>query len=230
MGTIQRATCWMVPIKRILQMNNRDYKEVGPDTFYHVFNRGTAKGKIFLGKEDYAFFLSRLRESLYPLETGRAELTKTRQYVRTQLPAGAFDLVCYCLMPNHFHFLLRQNTDLPVNKLIGKLCTGYSKYFNKRYERVGSLFQDQFKSVPIISNEQLLWVSAYIHINPLKAKLVQRLEAYPYSSYPDFIGLRAGTLCKKEAIMEQCDNSSASYNTHIMNFEEGINTSLSLDN
>ncbi len=210
-------------------MNNRDYKEVGPDTFYHVFNRGTAKTKIFLSTDDYAFFLSRLRESLYPVIIDRAELAKTRSYVRTQLPAGAFDLVCYCLMPNHFHFLLRQNTDLPVSKLIGKLCTGYSKYFNKKYKRVGSLFQDQFKSVPITSNEQLLWISAYIHRNPSEAGLVGKLGDYPYSSYLDFAGLRNGTLCKKEAVMEQCGNSSAVYDGHIMNFEESDHNILGLD-
>ncbi|MDO8521164.1 MAG: transposase [bacterium] len=218
----------MVPILHCT-VNNRDYKQVGPDTFYHVFNRGTAKMKIFLSPDDYGFFLSRLRECLYPKEIDRAELAKTRLYVRTQLPADAFDLICYCLMPNHFHFLLHQNTELPVNKLIGKLCTGYSKYFNKKYERVGSLFQDQFKSVPITSNEQLLWVSSYIHRNPLEAGLVPKLEEYAYSSYPDFVGLRSGTLCKKEMLMEQCGNSPASYNKHMMNFNEGIHVPLMLD-
>lgn len=210
-------------------MNNRDYKEFVPDTLYHIYNRGTAKGKIFLDKEDHGLFLSRLREYLYPEEIDTAALAKQRLYVRAQLPRGAFDLACYCLMPNHFHFLLRQNTELSASKLISKLCTSYSKVFNNKYDRVGALFQDQFKAVPITSNEQMLWVSAYIHQNPLKAGLIHKLEAYPYSSYPDFVGLRNGTLCKKNLIMDLCDGSSVFYNKHIMNFDEGVNVSLMLD-
>ena len=210
-------------------MSNRDYKHFGPDTFYHVYNRGTAKHKIFLDKNDHALFLRRLREFLYPEEVDRIALTKQRLYVRTSLPSDSFNLVCYCLMPNHFHFLLRQNTALSISKLIGNLCTSYSKVFNKKYGRVGTLFQDQFKAVPITSNEQLLWVSAYIHRNPLKAGLVSKLEKYAYNSYPDFVGLRNGTLCKKDIVMEQCNNSFAFYQKYIMNFNEEAYEDLMLD-
>lgn len=210
-------------------MNNRDYKQFASGTLYHIFNRGTAKTKIFLDREDYGLFLSRLREYLYPEKVDTAALAKTRQYVRGQLPSGVFDLLCYCLMPNHFHFLLHQKTELSASKLISKLCTSYSKVFNYKYKRVGALFQDQFKAVQIVSNEQLLWVSAYIHQNPLKAELVKKVEEYTYSSYPDYMGLRTGTLCKKELIMEQCGNDPVAYRKHIMNFKEGVYDFLTLD-
>ena len=105
-------------------------------------------------------------------------------------------------MPNHFHILIRQNTDLSLTKIISKICTSYSKYFNKKYDRVGALFQDQFKSEHVAKNEYLLWLSAYIHLNPIKLidkdwkekgirnrkKALDYLAYYQYSSYLDYIG------------------------------------------
>jgi len=79
---------------------------------------------------------------------------------------------------------------------------GYAKVFNKRYDRVGSLFQDQFKAIRVDSDEYLLWLSAYIHANPTVAGIVGTLEDYPYASYPDYIGTRNGSLCDKSIITE----------------------------
>lgn len=81
------------------------------------------------------------------------------------------------------------------------LWSGYSKYFNKKYNRVGSLFQDQFKAVPVESDTYLKWLSAYIHQNPRVAHLINDLKEYPYSSYREYVGLDAPTLCDKEVIL-----------------------------
>src|SRR3989344_6862289 len=140
-------------------MKNRDYKEFAKDSIYHVYNRGVEKSDIFLDEEDYRLFLFRLKENLFPKNKKLSIKKKRNVYVRKNLPPGAFDLICYCLMPNHFHFLIQQKTDLPIGKLISKLCTGYSMVFNKKNERVGGLFQDQFKAVLVDSNEYLSWVS-----------------------------------------------------------------------
>lgn len=83
------------------------------------------------------------------------------------------------------------------------LTTGYSKYFNKKYERVGSLFQDQFKAVHVGSNEQLLWLSAYIHQNPKVAGLSRRLEDYEYSSYREYIDSNQRQLCDTNIVLGQ---------------------------
>ncbi|MDP2932641.1 MAG: transposase, partial [bacterium] len=107
------------------------------------------------------------------------------------------------LMPNHFHFEMRQNADVSISKLLTKISTSYSKYYNKKYDHTGHIFQDQFKSVLITGDEQLLWLSAYIHANPLVAGLVKRLEDWQWGSYPDYIGLRQGTLCEKASILDQ---------------------------
>lgn len=169
----------------------RDYKPFASGGIYHVYNRGNAKMSIFLDDGDYKFFLERLREALYPeleiLETVSSHIG-TEKSRRLPLPWGAFDLICYCLMPNHKHLVIQQNTDLPVGKLIHKVVTSYSMYFNKKYDRVGSLFQDQFKAVKVDSNEQLLCLVAYIHNNPIKAGIARDLSKYPYSSHFEYAG------------------------------------------
>ena len=116
----------------------------------------------------------------------------------TPLP-GAFSILSYCLMPNHFHLAVRQETDIPIGKLILKVCTSYSMYFNRKYAHVGHVFQDQFKAVPITSDEQLLWLSFYIHNNPKKDGLVKRAQDWPYSSYGEYVG--KGDLCETDVIL-----------------------------
>ncbi len=183
-----------------MHMKNRDYKIFARDNFYHVFNRGNGKQDIFLDREDYLFFLKRLKENLFPELQEGAPLAP-RAYKRKLLPADSFVLVSYCLMPNHFHFLIRQNTELPISKLVLKLCTSYSIYFNKKYDHIGHVFQDQFKAIRIEDDSYLLWLSAYVHQNPKVAGLVSNLEQWEYSSYLDFIGKRSGKLCLKDQIL-----------------------------
>lgn len=207
-------------------MNNRDYKNFAPGETYHIYNRGTGKMDIFLDQEDFFFFLTRLKEALYP------ELVKIpmgRGYRPKLLPPDSFDLICYCLMINHFHLLIQQKKDVNISELVSKVCTSYSKYFNKKYDRVGSLFQDQFKAVLIESNAQLLYLSYYIHQNPLKAGIVKDLYAYPYSSFLDFAGVRDGTLCKRGLVEGQFRNQQE-YLKSVMNFGDSLlNPEMAID-
>lgn len=160
---------------------------------------------IFRDDSDYHFFLKRLKENLFPSTWAPSA---GERYERKLLPEGAFTLVAYCLMPNHFHFLIRQNTKLPISALMVKVCGGYSKYFNKKYKRVGSVFQDQFKAAHINNNSYLLWVSAYIHQNPKVASLVDSLLDYVYSSYPEYLGEVVDSLCDKSIVEGQFDTKS----------------------
>ncbi|MEK7668967.1 MAG: transposase [Patescibacteria group bacterium] len=193
-------------------MRNRDYKIFAPDSYYHVFNRGNAKMKIFLDQEDYRFFLWRLKENLFPeqVEKNRrapsANLPKER-YVRKLLPPNSFSLICYCLMPNHFHLLIRQNSKIKISELMLRVCGSYAKYFNKKYDRVGSLFQDQFKATLVNKNNYLLWLSAYIHENPRKGKLVDELGDWEWSSYLDYTSQKQGGFCEKEIILDQLNSN-----------------------
>ena len=169
-------------------MKNRDYKQFEKEGIYHIYNRGVGKMKIFEDEKDFRVFLYRLKENLFP-EKNKIEnsILKKKIYKRKLLPPNSFDLICYCLMPNHFHLVIQQKTNLPISKLILKICTGYSMYFNKKHGRVGSLFQGIFKAVPIENNEQLLWTSLYIHENPQKSKLVKKPENYEWGSLLDYI-------------------------------------------
>ena len=175
-------------------MNVRDYKLFAPDNYYHIYNRGNAKQNIFLDNQDFNFFISKLKQNLMPNDED-----KTRMIL---LPPNSFSIINYCLMPNHFHILLKQNIEIPTSKLLSKLCTSYSKYFNKKYDRVGHVFQDQFKQVLIDGNSYLVWLSAYIHQNPKVAGLVSKPEDYKWSSYGEFVKGDNG-LCDKEIITSQ---------------------------
>ena len=117
-------------------MRFRDYKIFRIGCYYHIFNRGNNKQAIFLDSMDYMALLKRLKIVL-------------GLYIDTQLrvhplPKNSFSVISYCLMPNHFHFLIRQNTDVGIEKLIQKVITSYVMYFNRKYNRVGGLFQDAF--------------------------------------------------------------------------------------
>ena len=186
-------------------MARRDYKEFAVNEIHHAFNRGNDKMDIFRDDEDYHFFLYRLEEALYP--SGESRGVKGR-HMRRALPANSFSLIAFCLMPNHFHLLILQKTDLSISALMLKVLTGYSKYFNKKYNRVGSLFQDQYKTTYVQDNTQLLHTSAYIHNNPLTDGLTISPETYPYSSFCEYLGGEA-RISQPTTVLEQFPNAEA---------------------
>lgn len=176
----------------------RDYKKWAEGEYYHIYNRGNAKENIFLVNQDYSFFIIRLQQNLFPKE----EYT----FRTPPLPENSFSLISYCLMPNHFHLLIRQNGNIPVTKLLSRICTGYSKYFNKKYNRVGHVFQDQFKQAVLDSNKYLNWLTAYIHQNPKVAGLAKDPADYRWSSYGEYLGKSQNFICEKEIILSQFSN------------------------
>lgn len=174
-------------------MKNRDYKKLGIGNFVHIYNRGNNKEKIFHDQNDYKAFLFRLGLSLGISEQILKKdnlLSIKNSRIRINANANLFTLHSFCLMPNHFHLLIEQKSDIPVSKLILQLSTSYAMYVNKKYGRVGHVFQDTFKSVLIENDSQLMWTSAYIHMNPVKSGLAKMPEDYVWSSYSDYIGNR----------------------------------------
>lgn len=182
-------------------MRRRDYKEFAAGSSYHIYNRGNGRMKIFRDEQDYLNFLKRLRMVL-----GKARGTLASTIRLVPFESDDFSLIAYCLMPNHFHLHVLQRGDVPISKLILKLCTSYSMYFNHKYDHVGHVFQDQFKAVLVESDNQAAALSAYIHQNPKTAGLIPVAEQWPYSSYPDYIGLRDGNLSDAESIISQFGN------------------------
>lgn len=175
-------------------------------SFYHIYNRGVEKRNIFSEGRDYQRFL---KTTYYYQFTGKKPPFSKKHHLLyrkqdfTKNPKS-IEIVCYCLMPNHFHLLIQQNQlrDGGIHKFMQKVLNSYTKYFNTKNERIGPLLQGTFKAVPIESDEQLIHVSRYIHLNPIAANLTHDLASYPYSSYPDYIGLENDQYCNKKPIMD----------------------------
>jgi putative transposase len=166
------------------------------DEYYHVFNRAITGLTIFPNSGYYHRFINTFK---YYQVTGskprfsfylRLPETQKKQVLANLNSDCLVDILSYCLMPNHFHFLFRQLSEDGVSDFIGLVANSFTRYFNTRNHRVGAIFQGRFKAVRIESEEQLIHVSRYIHLNPYSSGLVQKpseLENYSYSSFPDFI-------------------------------------------
>jgi len=186
-------------------MKNRDYKNFTLGNIVHIYNRGNNKEKIFFDEQDHKAFLFRLglclgfteeelnKEKLIGMPYSRIRITETNK--------DSFKLHAFSLMPNHFHLLIEQTGDISISKLMSKLCTSYSKYVNKKYKRVGHVFQDQFKAVLIENNPQLMWTSSYIHMNAVKDNIVKHPSEYLWSSYNDYIEKRNLPIISKELLI-----------------------------
>ncbi|PIR40203.1 MAG: hypothetical protein COV33_01065 [Candidatus Zambryskibacteria bacterium CG10_big_fil_rev_8_21_14_0_10_34_34] len=171
-------------------MKRRDFKNLARGEIYHIYNRGVNREKIFRDEQDYRAFLFRLGLS-FGIEKkilNQNNLTKSpRSRIRiSPFPNDSFRLHAFCLMPNHFHLLIEQLSDIPVSTLLQKICTSFSMYMNLKHKRIGHLFQGNFKSVRVESNPQLIYVSSYIHMNPVKDKLAIKPEQYKWSSYGNY--------------------------------------------
>ncbi|MDP2637530.1 MAG: transposase [Candidatus Levybacteria bacterium] len=176
---------------------------------YHVYNRGVEKRPIFLNKREYDRFIqlaNYYRFTNCPVKFSKFKVLPLEErnniFKKLERESKLIDIYAYCLMPNHFHFLLKQLTDTGISKFIARLTNGFSHYFNIRHDRSGHLFQGNFGAVRIEDDEQLLHISRYIHLNPVTSYLVEinNLEFYDYSSYPDYLGKSSGFINPKEVM------------------------------
>lgn len=136
--------------------------------FYHIYNRGVDKREIFLDNNDLLHFIDGLKEFNRPEPIGSLYENSYRKNKSGQLGSPAsklVDIVAYCINPNHFHLILKQNSDRGIEKFMQKLGTSYTKYFNNKNKRNGSLLQGRFKSKHVDNNEYLLYLSAYVNLN-----------------------------------------------------------------
>lgn len=171
------------------------------DEIYHVFNRGVAKLPIFGDKRDYNRFLDTLY--YYQFQGPKPQFSQLKRFKDFNFEKNKkiVEIICYCLMPNHYHFMIKQLQDNGISEFINKLSNSYTKYFNTRHERVGPLLQGQFKAVRVETEEQLIHLSRYIHLNPVVSFLIKDLKEYFYSSYLAFIGVLQDKICTKELVL-----------------------------
>lgn len=176
---------------------------------FHILNRGVDKRKIFLDEKDYLRFIHDLFEfnnEEPAFNTGHffknQYIDVRRQYIERKPRKLIVEILAFCLMPNHYHLLIKPNKDSSTAEFMKKLNGGYAKYFNIKYERVGALFQGKYKSVLIKNEAHFIHLPYYIHFNPLDLiapewrereiknykKAIKFLENYRWSSYLDYIG------------------------------------------
>lgn len=167
-----------------------------PDQYYHLYNRGNNRQKIFFERDNYLYFLQGIKKYIVP----HAEI------------------LAYCLMPTHYHILIRIKTapltststtshqhipeSTAFSHAMQNFTISYTKAINKRFERVGALFQGQFHGKPVTAENHLLQLCIYIHANPVKDNLVTSPTDWEYSNYLDYMNQRQGTLVCKEFITE----------------------------
>ena len=182
---------------------------------YHLFNRGVNRQEIFFELENYLFFLRRMRRYLL----GEGKKGKTSKVCETLKVLDSTTIIAYCLMPNHFHLLVQPHSD-QLSRLMQRLSISYTKAINKRYGRVGPLFQGQFQAARVDRNEYLLHLSRYIHLNPVAAGLVEHPQDWEYSSFREYIGLRPGTLPMPALVLSQFPGPAA-YREYVESYESG---------
>lgn len=180
--------------------------------FYHIYNRGVDKRIVFSDESDLDRFMKSLEEFnvIEPIGSLYEKAFADKQFGgSTSKLEKLVNLVAYCVNPNHFHFILEQVTDKGIEKFMHRLGTGYTRYFNEKEKRSGSLFQGRFKSVLIDSNEYLLHASAYVNLNDRvhqlggsTSKLVKSR-----SSWGEYTGDSKSNFCGKDIILEQFRNT-----------------------
>lgn len=151
------------------------------DGYYHLYNRGAGRQPIFREAANYEFVLRRMKQ--YAAEFG-------------------ISVIVYCLMPNHYHWLLRQDGGTAAGLLAQRVFNSYTKAFNKMYSRTGTLFEGRYKAKAIEEEAHLLHLCRYIHANPVKNGLTNEVTSWPYSNYHEWIGARPGTLVDRGFVQD----------------------------
>lgn len=176
--------------------------------FYHIYNRGTDKRSIFIEKEDYNRFLLILHLCNNTKSVDISNLLRDgisfNDLMDINIEERLVDIGAYCLMPNHFHLLVRENRKDGISLFMKKLLTAYSMYFNIKHKRKGGLFEGPFLAKHVDSDEYLKYLLSYIHLNPIKLLCPKwkeegildefgakrYLAGYKYSSYLDYLGIK----------------------------------------
>ena len=215
-------------------------KDYVQDGYYHIYNRGVEKRIIFPTDQDYAVYLSYLKtyllpkdvESLYKIlsnfQSSRQEKDQALKMLKLNNFSDTLSLLAYCLMPNHFHLLVHQSEGVIIDSFMNSLSTRYSLYFNRKYKRVGPLFQGVYKAVRITSTEQLLYITRYIHRNPCpdsplvaQGEALHTLEQYQYSSYEGYLGKKSQLWVKPQEVLSFFSKEKRGINSY-RDFVEGV--------
>lgn len=196
--------------------------------YYHIYNRGVEKREIFLDQQDYEVFLSYLKNYLMPKDSKDLEnhllnpqlsskqRDKILKLLRLNNFADEITLLAFCLMPNHFHFFIKQKDIGSMDKFMNSFGTRYTKYINTKYKRVGKLYQGNYKAVLITDEQQFIYLSKYIHKQSLATPSNAWVVNQP-SSYPEYLGKRKTEWIHPEEVLQYFSktNLNLSYQSFI---------------
>ncbi len=169
-----------------------------PEEYYHIYNRGNSKQIIFKDDQDYRYFTHLL--FIANSEKHIPSIKRTKDVFSYDRGNQVLSIGAYCLMPNHFHLLIKAKNGQGVSNFMQKVSTGYAMYFNKKYKRTGALFEGKFKAQHVGNDTYFQYLFSYIHLNPAKIidpewkkNITQKTQAlipfvsgYRYSSYQDY--------------------------------------------
>lgn len=208
------------------------------NNIYHVYNRGVEKREIFLDVRDYKRFMLNLaffNNTKSVSNTGRKSeiMIKNDLQISVKNEGKPFiDILAFCLMPNHYHLLIRQKEENGISKFMNKVGVGYANYFNLKYHRVGPLFQGKFKSVLVKNESQLLYIPHYIHLNPVDfirpnwrengikkvREVIDFLDSFRWSSYRDYTTGKSNFPFLNKNIVYEYFNGAENYAKDIKEF------------
>lgn len=190
---------------------------------YHVYNRGVDKRKIFLDNQDCSMFLYYLRLYLLPIEELKEETLTGRTKIRflNLNLSKEVSLLSFALMPNHFHLLLKQNSLDGITKLMKRIATAYVMYFNKKYKRLGPLFQNIYKSCLVNTDSYLLHLSRYIHLNSTMVAPT-KINFLEFSSYPYYLNKKRATWIKPQEILDYFVSSEKKNFKDILSYQSFV--------
>lgn len=180
--------------------------------YYHIFNRGVNKQPIFLGLRDYQRVIGTVNYYLYNPQVRFSKFLLLPKELKSELWDSLIkendkyaQVISFCFMLNHFHILLKQTKENGISKLMANFQNSYVRYFNTKHNRIGPIFQGQFKALRIEDDNQLIHLSRYIHLNPFTSfviKEIKDLVKYQWSSYPDYLGKREVIRSDKKIVLD----------------------------
>lgn len=207
---------------------------------YHVYNRGVEKRNVFLRENDYLRFIVNLYEFNNTVAADNFGRKLTRDLIEVRLQSERKELLveilAFVLMPNHYHLMIRQRVENGVTEFMRKLGTGYTNYFNLKYDRVGPLFQGKFKAITLEREAHFAYLPHYIHSNPLelimpkwrekgitdKKKVINFLSSYRWSSLLDYSGIKNFPSVTEHEFLVECIGAPSDFLSITSEWIQGI--------
>lgn len=198
---------------------------------YHLYNRGVAKQPIFKNSYDYQRLLNTFAYYLDRAVTLKiSEVSKKRlaEILSEKPTKPQVEILSFCLMPNHFHLIVKQLLNFGITNFMRFALDSYTKYFNVKYDRVGPIFQGKFKAKEIKTDGQFMHLSRYIDLNPFTAKLISNPEEYTWSSLTLYLSGIKTRLSQPKNILTYFQ-SIKEYNYFIKDFQDYIKSNEEID-